>query len=583
MDDRSEPEVTPSTPVPIGRGRSAVVYGETAPDGRRLVRKVFLGETLSQIVLFVLTGSANPYTWCEAAMRTAVARRRVLDRLVGYWFGDVLRLPRTEDWGWDETHRAFWMRMERIDGGHLPLRSPLDAGKPDPIHQLVDGIMKPLQGHLTEAGLDGLVWQAGRGNPVAAANFMLGRCADGDRRWVWIDLESGVPALFAMNPLATLRFYLPKSIHHRRWLFDDVDVPKLRRYLETHDAALSAHLGPAGRVEFDRDVLELETQQNAWRSIPRHRRGIEYERTRGRLTETQVAYYATRPLRWTARVVVMAVPRVARKAVSLAGRGWRAVRRIPVRRLAYKTGLFSISQRYRWHVAQAYVRRGIHDWVERGFLDHAAAATVRRQVREDDASAYLTDFGVHLAIKPVVKLIEWWLMPTLWMLGVIGDATLAVALISGGMIGRTAYTSGRLIQASLHGQRLPWVALGVGLLPVVGNAAYPAQLVACSHERNGGLARFILDDVLARMGRKVPIWGGRDSLVEHRFNRLGEWFAGLGRRQSAAPSVDAVETPVAAPPAMESQPAVVETFPVDVPASPASGAPPASRTASTVD
>jgi len=43
--------------------------------------------------------------------------------------------------------------------------------------------MKPLQKRLIESGFDGLVWQAGKGNPVALNNFLL----DNKRNWVWID------------------------------------------------------------------------------------------------------------------------------------------------------------------------------------------------------------------------------------------------------------------------------------------------------------------------------------------------------------------------------------------------------------
>jgi hypothetical protein len=73
------------------------------------------------------------------------------------------------------------------------------------------------------------------------------------------------------------------------------------------------------------------------------------------------------------------------------------------------------------------------------------------------------------------------------------------------------------------------VALGAGVLPVVGNAAYPAQLLYCSVETTGGLARFIVYDTFAAMGRAVPIWGGSDTLIEHAFNRLADrvvhWLA----------------------------------------------------------
>jgi hypothetical protein len=128
---------------------------------------------------------------------------------------------------------------------------------------------------------------------------------------------------------------------------------------------------------------------------------------------------------------------------------------------------------------------------------------------------------VHLAIKPVVKTLEWWVFPTLWAAGLISNTTLAIALVAGGAIGRSAYTLGRIGQATLRGQQRPWIALGVGVLPVVGNVACPAQLLCCSVHDRDELARFILSDTIARVGRAVPIWGGADTLTEHRFHRWG--------------------------------------------------------------
>ena len=108
------------------------------------------------------------------------------------------------------------------------------------------------------------------------------------------------------------------------------------------------------------------------------------------------------------------------------------------------------------------------------------------------------------------------------------EILIGILFVSGGAIGRTAYTTGRLIQASLSGQRRPWVALGIGVLPVVGNGAYPAQLILCSNRRNQTLARFVLYDLFATIGRHLPIWGGNDTLTEHWFNRLPDRF--LARR-----------------------------------------------------
>jgi hypothetical protein len=119
---------------------------------------------------------------------------------------------------------------------------------------------------------------------------------------------------------------------------------------------------------------------------------------------------------------------------------------------------------------------------------------------------------------------QYWVFPGLWAVGFVNELAVATVLIMGGAIGRTIYTLGRMGQAAAQRQRLPWVALVVGFLPIVGNAAYPAQLLYCSAADTRGLARFILYDSLARMGRAVPIWGGADSLLEHRFNRLGDVF-----------------------------------------------------------
>ena len=62
----------------LGRGRSGIVFRDTDEHGRRIARKVFLGEWLSRGVLYALTGAPNPYGWCEPAVRAAVCRREML-------------------------------------------------------------------------------------------------------------------------------------------------------------------------------------------------------------------------------------------------------------------------------------------------------------------------------------------------------------------------------------------------------------------------------------------------------------------------------------------------------------------------
>jgi len=198
----------------VGRGRSANVFvSEGGPD-ERVAHKVFTPDTVGKLVFYLLNGAPNPYGWNEQAVQTAVVRRRVLSQLCSFWFGEKLTLPKTYGWGWNERARAYEIRCEFIEGRHLPLRGPVDLPSDAWLADLTEGIMAPLQAHLEEAGLDGLVWQAGRGNPVAASNFMLRNPPDAaqdgtETNWVWIDLESGLPAIFSNSPREQLTFYLP--------------------------------------------------------------------------------------------------------------------------------------------------------------------------------------------------------------------------------------------------------------------------------------------------------------------------------------------------------------------------------------
>ncbi len=542
-------------PLKLGQGRAAEVFLARDSRGRAVARKVFGGDLASKLVLYLLTGAGNAYAWCEAAIRSAFARRRILAHLVRFWFGDRLRLPRTGGWRWNSDHKAFELECELIEGSHAPLPGPAGSGSRepglDPVRELVRDVMRPLQRHLEAAGFDGLLWQAGRGNPVAASNFMLERpvtpaVATGPRRWVWIDLESGVPALFALNPLATARYYLPKSLHHRGWLFDDVDVPKLRRYLWHSRQDLESALGDEALHDILHQVDELEHWQRHWKTMPRHRRSISQQLARERITAHQAEHYRRHPVRWQARLAATALARCAKRLPALVRRQLARLRRLDLIRLAARCFRFSTSQHYRERLARAFVAARVRHWTQRGFLGSHEVARLRRQLRRDETSAYLTDFVVHLMIKAPIKGAQWLLIPPAVALGWLSLGSAAFLLVAGGFIGRTLYTCLRVIQAFVRRQRRPWVALGSGLLPVVGNAAYPVQLLYGSTERGGELARFILYDTLAAAGRSVPIWGGADSLIEHWCARLGDvairWLQRAvpaeNQREEPAPELD---------------------------------------------
>jgi hypothetical protein len=525
---RSSP-VLSVTRQELGRGRSGFVYLDREEDGRVVAAKVFYASGLTKLVQWIFLGAPNPYMWSADAVRAAYLRRAILSELVQHWFGDQLRVARPRSVRRDEASRAYELRCDFIDGRAPELHHPLRSEGRDEARELAHAILEPLQERLIASGFDGIVWQAGKSNPVALNNFLVDRT--GAARWAWIDLESGVPALFPWNPWTLLTYYLPRSLRHRAFLFDDVDAQRLAGYLAHEDAL----------TEKEREHLlglgaELERRQRGWRGMRRFERSIAYRLAGGDIDDEQAAWFRSHPLAWYGRETTRGLRAAGRKSIAAARLIYARVRGLPVRRFARGSARFLVSQRYRSFLAQRYVARRILSWRRRGQMSLPDARFLRSHLRSEESSAYLTDFGVHIAIKPFVKLIEFWVFPALYAFGAIGEGLLAAVLLGAGATARTLYTLGRMAQASAQGHERPWVALGVGLLPVLGNFAYPLQIAYSSTEEEDDLARFILYDGCTRIGAHLPIWGGNDTWTEHLFNRLPDRLGRLRPRVARHPA-----------------------------------------------
>ena len=144
------------------------------------------------------------------------------------------------------------------------------------------------------------------------------------------------------------------------------------------------------------------------------------------------------------------------------------------------------------------------------------ALFLKSHLDQEDSATFATDFGVHLAIKPFVKTFEYWLLPLLYAFGFLSEGWLALSMVAAGPVARSMYTSGRIVQNSIRGKERPWTALLVGVVPVLGTFAFPVQFIRSSQSKEDHLARFLLYDGFARIGAGVPIWGGEDTLTEHR-------------------------------------------------------------------
>ncbi len=508
--------------VVLGRGRSGIVRLCRDDRGRQVARKIFVGDTASKVVHYLASGAPSAYGWNEDAVRCALVRRQIVADLVEFWFGSKLRVATAHDVSWNEETSSFRMDTEFVRARPAALHHPFSAGREGESLDLASRVMRPLQAKLQAAGLDGLVWQAGRGNPVAANNFLRLPARGAELEWAWIDLESGVPALAPINPLDLLLFYLPKSLVHRRPLFDDVDVDALRRYTNDRRRDLEAAIGRERLTAMTERIDGLEAHQHAWRSLPRVQRSIRYRLGQRRITREQADWYGEWPLRWYARELRLGLASGSRQLIRLARRAALAVVRFDYPGALRAVWRYMISQRYRSRLAHDYVALHIDQWERRGQLSAAEAGHLGEALRREAVGSYITDFGVHIAIKPFIKLLQWGILPVLFAAGLIGPVALALLITFGGMMGRTLYTLGRTVVAALEGERLPWIALAAGIVPVAGNAAYPLQIFYLGTEREGKLAGFVVYDSMTAVGRLLPIWGGPDTATEHWFNRAAD-------------------------------------------------------------
>ena len=503
----------------LGRGRGAVVYRSESGAGRPAARKIFIGSTLAELVNLVLLGANNPYIWDRSAIEEAVCRRRILAHLVPWWLPGKVRIAEVLETGWNGKYQANEMSTELIDGRGACLHHAFSADREWEYQDLRQNVMRPLQDHLIGAGFDGLAWQAGFGNPVAASNFLLTTGSNGEKTWVWIDLESGVPAVFPLSPVALVRFYLARALKYGRPMFDDVDHRTLESYVAKRETALISALGEEAWNDLCREIARLGEIKGGWRTMSRFERSLSARLARHAITSEQAAWYRQHPMRWYGREILRVLSRIARLGYTRIA-AWLAPKRLRV--LAENVGRFIISARFRASLARGHVRSRIERWRTRKQLEAAEADTLLRDLQDDEASLCITDFGIHIAIKPVVKGITWFLLPALYGVGAINEAVLVTGIVAGGAIGRTLYTLGRVVAALSRGAPAPWIALGVGFMPVVGNLAFPLQFLYVGTVKHTPIAKFLIYDYTALIGSAVPIWGCRDSLLEHWCNHLGD-------------------------------------------------------------
>ncbi|MGI0486745.1 hypothetical protein ACN4EK_14995 [Pantanalinema rosaneae CENA516] len=517
----------------LGAGRSGQVYFVAAPD-RPIARKIFQSHGLTKLVHYLFWGVPNPYIWNEDAIQCAYYRRKLLAKLVSCWFGDKLKVADAIAIDWNAKFQAYQLDAEFVSGRSVALCQPFTQRRRRELPVLTHQIMRPLQQHLIASGFDGLVWQAGKGNPVALNNFLLTDVEPSATQdihlyqFVWIDLESGVPALFPLNILTLFSFYLPKAFQHRHPLFDDVDTIKLKRYITEHRATIVERLGQPQYAAIENYTDRLAQHQTAWKTMRGVEQSIQYQLKTGKLSQQQADWYTRHLLAWYGREAIRAVKKIAHKllflVIKLPLRLGQRLRRIPYLNLLKHAWKTLTSQRYRLTVVRNSIHNRINVWQERQQLTDAEANFLIDRLQQERSSHYLVDLSVYLAIKVIILLFEISVLPLLLAKGIINEVTFGLFFFIDGPIFRSVYTIYRMIQSAIAGCEIPWVAFLVGLIPLIGNLGYACQVIYSTAGKQAKVARFIVYDTLTRLGTKIPIWGGKDTLTEHTFNRSAYWL-----------------------------------------------------------
>jgi hypothetical protein len=78
----------------------------------------------------------------------------------------------------------------------------------------------------------------------------------------------------------------------------------------------------------------------------------------------------------------------------------------------------------------------------------------------------------------------------------------------------------RSLQSALRLRPVPWVAFLFSLIPLVGIMAYPVQTIYSAAGKNKKSPALSYTIRFTRIGVRIPIWGGKDTMTEHFFNRM---------------------------------------------------------------
>ena len=505
----------------LGKGRSAEVFRLTI-SRKAVARKIFTGSAAADFVMSFFFGTPVDYQWNEAAVKTAYYRRKVLAFLLKAHFGKSLRIAEALGYGHDQDFNAYYLDAEFCKGELPALYTPFSNTHIGEYQELNDGILPELQSMLLETGFTGTVWQAGYGQPCAVANFLCESFSDtaGESRWVWIDAESGVPAVASHNPVKQLTFYIPQMLRRGRPLFDDIDQEVLFQYLENNSEFLEDKLGSAGLNNLRSDAEELISAYRLWRKETRLSRVVKYlcfqRKIPSDYAEALLAGKASRIM----FMLTVYFPLLCTKILSASARKVvKLVKAFSPTRWCIFFLMSGVSRKYRIEKSRGFVIRRIREWKKLGRITSKEAGVLEKELYIRESSQYLADFGVFLALKPFGYFVKLCILPVLLLYGLISPQTAVFIIAFFSISLRFTYAVIRAVEDLLRGRGFPYIALLVAPVPSFGTMAYPCQMVHTARKGHEA-SRFIVYEVCSTIAAKFPIWGGYNSELEYFLNRL---------------------------------------------------------------
>lgn len=178
-----------------------------------------------------------------------------------------------------------------------------------------------------------------------------------------------------------------------------------------------------------------------------------------------------------------------------------------IRRSSYAAWRIVAQPRYQTYVGQKYIRQSIRRWKQEQRISSGEADEMSAQIEGAEVSAYARGMALHLAIKSLSPVMvpakfggaaatlatgnAWFLVP--WL--ILPLARTIVTLLNWLAAGRSV----RHLEAFC-----------VGFIPTLGSLAFPIQMFA----RRPALAAFLIRDIASGIGRRIPIYGGKDSRTE---------------------------------------------------------------------